>query len=280
MEEKIIITTLIENNQGENPNLKYEHGLSLFIEVDGLKILFDTGQSAAFYENAQILGKNLLEIDYFINSHSHYDHTGGVKTFYEKTSTSTEFIVGAEFFLPKYKTDEYGMEKYIGFSLDEDFFGEKNIKINKISDEVYRLSEKIFVFHHFKKYNDFEIIPDKFYIKENGLIKKDQFLDEIALAIKTEKGIIIVVGCSHFGILNIIYTIKEYFNQNILAIIGGTHLIEADEIRLSKTVEELRKINPSLIAAMHCTGETGMQKLKEEFGEKFIYNNTGKIIKF
>ena len=98
---KLQITTLIENNQDEKKELINEHGLSLYIEVDGLNILFDTGQTGDFIKNAKILKKDLNSLDYMIISHGHYDHSGGLKELVNLLSEYPKFVVGSEFFKPK-----------------------------------------------------------------------------------------------------------------------------------------------------------------------------------
>ena len=125
----IKITTLIENNPGDNEDLHFEHGLSLLLEADGKRILFDTGQSGDFITNAGILNQNLMNLDFLIISHGHYDHSGGFRKLMEGVEKYPEVIVGEEFFKPKFKrvseTDTFEIgkgrhslfsKKYHGFS--------------------------------------------------------------------------------------------------------------------------------------------------------------------
>ena len=108
----------------------------------------------------------------------------------------------------------------------------------------------------------------------------DSFTDEIAIALDTEKGIVVIVGCSHPGIMNILKTIEQRSGKKICGVVGGTHLMEADEERLSKTIADLKEMNIDFIAVSHCTGEDNIEIIKERFGEKFIFNCTGNIIRF
>ena len=110
---KLNITTLIENNPDPNYSLRYEHGLSLLLEIEDTRILFDTGQSGDFIANACKLKKNLEKLDYVILSHGHYDHTGGVKRFLKEMNNRPHFIVGEEFFRYKYKKIGDQIYKYI-----------------------------------------------------------------------------------------------------------------------------------------------------------------------
>ncbi|SEW44715.1 7,8-dihydropterin-6-yl-methyl-4-(beta-D-ribofuranosyl)aminobenzene 5'-phosphate synthase [[Clostridium] fimetarium] len=88
----------------------------------------------------------------------------------------------------------------------------------------------------------------------------------------------IIVGCSHIGIVNIMKTISERINIPIYAVIGGTHLIEADEVRMKKTIDAFNEMKIQLVAVSHCTGEEGICLISQEMKEQYLYNNTGKVI--
>lgn len=275
----IKITTLIENNPDNNRVLYNEHGLSLYIEADGLKILFDTGQSGNFISNAEKLNVNLDNLNYVVLSHGHYDHSGGFRKLADKAKASYEMIVGKSFFDSKYKLEQDSY-KYIGNSFDEEYIYKKNIKIKYIDDDIFNINDNIMIFSNFERTNDFELINKKFKIKQNGRYTLDYFTDEIALGIKLDKGLLIIAGCSHVGIVNILETIIKRTRMPLYGVIGGTHLIEANEYRLQKTIEFLNDNNISILGLSHCTGEKAMEEIKSKFGDKFIYNNTGNIIKF
>lgn len=275
---KLRITTLVENNPDDKKELINEHGLSLYIEVDGLTILFDTGQTGDFINNAKKLKKDLTCLDYIILSHGHYDHSGGLKKLVDLLNEYPSIVVGAEFFKPKYKLVDEKTYKYNGNPFYEEFILDHSIPMKKVEEDVYYITDTIMVFHHFKRTNDFEKRNEKFFIMEKNLCTYDDFDDEIVLGIVTDKGLVVIVGCSHVGIINILNGITEKTGMPIYAVIGGTHLVEADEIRMQKTINALREINMKFIAVSHCTGEEGIKRIKQEFGDQFMYNNTGKVI--
>ncbi|MEA5084803.1 MAG: MBL fold metallo-hydrolase [Lachnospiraceae bacterium] len=272
------ITTLIENNPDDKNELCFEHGLSLLIEADGKRILFDTGQSGDFIKNAFALNQNLENLDFVIISHGHYDHSGGFEKLVEKVKKVPQLVVGEEFFRPKYKTLSENEYKFNGVSFSEDYISEKGILLNKVKEDVAYLTENIIVFHHFKQSNDFEKRNSKFFYKENKNYFPDEFDDEICLGIATEKGLFVIAGCSHVGIVNILNTIAERVTTPIYAVIGGTHLVEASAERIEKTIASLKNMKIQLVAVSHCTGQEGIRSISCEFKEKFLYNNTGKII--
>lgn len=272
------ITTLIENNSDENNILISEHGLSLYIEIDEIKILFDTGQSGDFIKNADKLKIVLNNLDYVLLSHGHYDHSGGFRKLVEHTKNSFKLIVGNGFFNEKYKllgSDKY---KFNGNSFDEEFINVNNISTKYINQDSFNITEDVILFSNFEINTDFEMLNKKFYIKQNDEYMIDDFSDEIVLAVKTEKGLVVILGCSHVGVINILKTIIKRTGMIIYAVVGGSHLIEADELRLNNTVNFLKEKDIQVLRLSHCTGENAIRELQYECGNKFVYNNTGNVI--
>lgn len=296
----ITITTLIENTPSPTDSrLICEHGLSLYIEVSNTTILFDTGQSGDIIQNAAILGKDLSSVDYMLVSHGHYDHGGGVTKLLEEgvLGKQTQMIVGNEYFRTKYLENREGAFSFDGIRTVQEgiqidgksyrFAGVpykkkdielKDVSLREVEEDTISLSDDIIIFHHFKQSNDFEQLNTRFVVEEGELHPVDCFKDEISLGIKTDKGIVLIVGCSHIGIVNIISDVVKRIDIPIYMVIGGTHLIEADEERVDKTIEALHKFGIAKIAASHCTGDKGIEKLKDSFKDGFILNTTGNII--
>ncbi|WP_234124112.1 MBL fold metallo-hydrolase [Clostridium hydrogenum] len=272
------ITTLIENKPSINSELYYEHGLSLYIETGKIKILFDTGQSGDFIRNAELLKVDLSNLDYVLLSHGHYDHSGGFEKFANKFKEPYKLIVGKSFFAKKYKLVENETYKYNGNSFDEKFIDENNISIKYIKQDIYYISPSVMAFSNFKSSNNFELLNPKFKIKFNENYTVDDFSDEIVLAVKLDKGLVVIVGCSHVGIVNILETIMERTGMPIYGVIGGTHLIEADDLRLNRTIDFFKKNDIKVLRMSHCTGDKAIEKIKMQFKESFIYNNTGNVI--
>ena len=273
------IITLIENNADENSYLCNEHGLSFYIETDKLNIIFDTGQSGNFVENASKLNVDLKYTDYVILSHGHYDHSGGFRKLVKEIENSFQLIISEKFFNLKYiyKQQEY---IFIGNSFNEKYLEENKIKIKFINEDIFYLSENILIISNFERKSDFEKICDRFYIKEKENYIKDDFSDEIAVAVKLKEGLLVILGCSHIGVVNILETIIERTGIPIYGVVGGTHLIEADRQRLESTISFLKENNIHVIGVSHCTGENAVEKMQQEFQDKFIYNSTGNIMEF
>lgn len=277
---KFKMTTLVENTLGDNQLLKSEHGLSLYLETDGLRILFDTGQSDKFIKNAEQLNCNLNEVDYVIISHGHYDHSGGFVKLVEYMNPTFNLMLGNTFFRRKYKKLANGEYKFIGNTFDEAFLEENNILVRYISADVVYLTENVLIFSNFKSDNNIEKLNADLVIRENNDYMIDDFSDEIVLGIKTDKGLIIILGCSHVGVINILESIVEKTKMNIYGVIGGTHLVNADESRINKTIKFFKEMNIQWLGVSHCTGKNAEELMIKEFKEEFFYNNTGNVLRY
>lgn len=273
------ITTLIENKSGERDELHTEHGLSVHIEVDGRSILFDLGQSGNFIDNAKSLDIDLKKVDYIIISHGHYDHSGGLERFIEEINPNAKLYLGDGFFNKKYRLSGEDDYEYIGNPFDEEFLKSNNIEFQYIKDDISRITENLSIYGNFIRNDEFENTNQDMYLEENGDYKKDLFLDEISLGIKTDKGLIIIVGCSHVGIVNILETISRKTNMNIYAIIGGTHLVKEDDDKINRIIEYIKEKDIKIIGACHCTGKQGETMMGQQLEESFISNNTGVVLK-
>lgn len=271
------ITTLIENNPDQKQEFLAEHGLALYIEVDGLRILFDTGQSGNFLENAIRMNIDLNKLDYIIISHGHYDHANGLIELLAKITTKPTLIVGSEFFRKKYKLLDDGKYRYNGINFDESFISTK-VPVIKVHGECYRLSENVTIYHHFDRTNDFEVLNSKFYYQDGDQKVSDDFADEIALAVNSPEGLVAIVGCSHGGVVNILKTVAAKNRVPLYGVIGGTHLVEADARRINRTIAVFKEMNLKMVAVSHCTGEQGLKAVQDQMPEQFVFNNTANVI--
>ena len=272
------ITTLIENHSRERDDLHTEHGLSLYIETDSKNILFDTGQSGNFIDNAKDLDVDLKGLDYVIISHGHYDHSGGLERLIKEINPNIKLYLGNGFFNRKYRLSGEDDYRYIGNFFDEEFLKKNNTLIKYVDENITNITESLSIFTNFNRNEEFENTNQDMYLKEDGEYKKDLFLDEIAIGIKTAKGLVVIVGCSHVGIVNILETIIERTGMNIYALIGGTHLVQEDDDKINKVIEYLKEKKIKVIGACHCTGKQGETMISQQLEENFINNNTGTIV--
>jgi len=276
----ISVTTLVENTSGV-PTLYGEWGQSLLVEVDGLKILFDTGPSGHVIDNAKILGIDLSTIDRIVLSHGHYDHTGGLKDVLALIRGSgnrpngIEVIAHPDIFQEKHFYLKGLPAKDIGVPGTRAELEALGARFNLSQDPV-RLSDNIMTTGEVQISIDFEQIDPTLHVKEEENYLPDQLADDLSLIIKTEKGLIILLGCGHRGLINtILHAQKIAGVEQIYAVIGGTHLISANKVQMDETVKALKRFNITKLGVSHCTGLKSGAILANEFSEAFFFNSAG-----
>ncbi len=269
------ITTLIENTKGEHLALKSEHGISFFIEKDGHNLLFDTGQTGAFLENAEQLQIDLSNLEYVIISHGHYDHSGGLQALTE-LAKKFELIVGDGFFNKKYgyKNNKY---KFIGNNFDEQFLSKKDIPYRFVTEDITEIVSGIYVITNFPRIHKDEVINTRFKLIEDDKYVNDSFKDEVLIAIDIPEGLVVLLGCSHPGMKNMLDSVQKLLGKPIYAVLGGTHLVEASDDSFDISMEYLNKSEMKVIGVSHCTGQKAMSNLSAS-NDRYIHNRTGSIL--
>jgi 7,8-dihydropterin-6-yl-methyl-4-(beta-D-ribofuranosyl)aminobenzene 5'-phosphate synthase len=266
------ITTLIENSQGEHLSLQKEHGLSFLIEKNGHNILFDTGQSGAFIENAHKLGLTLNDLEFVAISHGHYDHSGGFRRLSEINQAFT-LITGKNFFGLKYATDGISYE-YLGNDFDEAFLEEKGIRHLTTEKAIEEILPGILVLTAFPRVHPDEVINPRFVLQTDNGFVPDDFCDEICLAVETKRGFAVLLGCSHPGMKNMLDAAASLLPGPLFAVMGGTHLVEASAGCLAASVSYIQSCDFQAIGLSHCSGETAMREIARAAKRSFR-NTTG-----
>ncbi len=266
------IITLIEDSSGEDPLLLFEHGLSFYIEKDGRKLLFDTGQSGAFLSNAERLHVDLSDLEYVALSHGHYDHSGGFRDLCNYAK-GFELILGRGFFNEKYSLHDT-VHTFKGNNFNEEFLLKKKISYRMITGSTEEILPDVFVVTDFPRDNAGEKANPRFQLLSGSSFIEDSFTDEILLVIDTPRGLVVLVGCSHPGIINMLEAVKTRFDKPLYAVLGGTHLVDASEERIAQSVEYFRKSSIQKVGACHCTGEKAIEQL-QSLGDIFLEVHTG-----
>ncbi len=269
------ITILAENYAYKAPHAEW--GFSVLVESNKKKYLFDVGYSGTcVLNNANFINVDLQDIDGIILSHGHFDHTGGLESVLSHVGPMRIYahpeIFKERYSLKKEKLLYSGIkysEKYLETSLAASFI--YNQKITQISDNIYMSGEVPFS-------NSIETIPSHFKVKVNDEVRDDTFPDDNSLIIDTPKGVIIIFGCAHRGIVNIMSYVKNEMNRNIYAVVGGTHLHEASDEQLRYTIDFLQEENVQIIAPGHCTGIKQVFELMAVFKDKVVPAFCGEVI--
>jgi len=269
------IVNLIENTPGVEGCL-YEHGLSFYIETAYHKLLVDTGASDAFIHNAKTLGIDLTQVDIVVLSHGHYDHSGGILAFAQINPT-------AKIYMQKNAAGEY---------YHKDEIIEKYIGINK---EIRNLPQVIWVDGDWKIDDELELFGNvtgrrlwpqgNMGLKElvNGTFLQDEFSHEQYLVVTCGEKKLLVSGCAHNGVLNILEKYRALHGENPYAMISGFHMRKKTEYTdediavMEETARELCSTDTFFYTG-HCTGEFPYEVMKKILGKQLIYVHSGEEI--
>ena len=283
------ITVLTENTISKNAEisklpLQEEHGLSLFIQTQNKNILFDMGQTNLFAKNASLLGINLQTVDFAILSHGHYDHGGlssplpatlkneyfGIEAFAHINQKAPIFI-NSNAFSQNYNASK----KYIGLNQEllQSKIAERFVFVQDEKEITQNI--KLFSCNSYKK----SVATNAFGLMQlqNGTFVPDNFNHEHYLLIQENDKKILISGCSHKGILNIV----EWFKPDFL--IGGFHFKSLDvenpcqKLELESYAKKLASYNTKYFTC-HCTGTQQFEILKSIMKEKVEYISTGDVI--
>ncbi len=256
------ITALMDDQPTEHLALVAEHGLSLYVEAGDKRILFDCGSTGNTLHNARRLGISLKDLDAVVISHSHYDHAAGYRDLIESGAGSRLLYTGKHFFEPKYAAEGFRYTD-VSAGFDDSFLKEYGIERREI-EIVTEIFPGIWLLSGFPRIHAFETIPERFVRKTPGGFVKDDFPDEICLALRVEGELAVLVGCSHPGILNMITHVRNTLDIPVRGVFGGTHLKEADETRIGKTIRALEDMGLEILGLSHCSGEKAACALQED----------------
>ena len=241
------ITVLVDNNTIIDNYLLGEPGVSFFIEEAGKTLLFDLGYSDVFLRNAQKLNINLSGLDYVAISHGHNDHTRGLKYLMEIPKGTPKLLAHPQAFEEKYD-DNLAIGAEISIEELDNYFD------MNFSKDPYWITDKLVYLGEIERTNDFENKKPVGMHLVNGIMQDDYVLDDTALAYKSKKGLVIITGCSHSGICNIIeYAKKVCGEDRIFDVLGGFHLLKPATEHLKKTIDSIKSAKVKRLHACHCT---------------------------
>ncbi|AQQ10001.1 metallo-beta-lactamase/flavodoxin domain-containing protein [Sedimentisphaera cyanobacteriorum] len=253
------ITILVDNNSAEG--LGSEHGLSMFLEAGGSKVLFDAGQTELLAENADNLGVDLSSIDYIVLSHGHYDHTGGLGYVLKRAEKAKlychEGLLKARYSLKTLGAHSVAVQEEIKKAI-ENLPTERKIWY----EQPLTIPGGINLTGTVPRITAFEDTGGNFFLDREGRYI-DELEDDISLWAETPRGLVIVLGCCHSGIVNTIRRIQDISEKTkIDTVVGGMHLVHAGQERLRGTVEDLSQMDIKCLVPCHCTGDYAAEYLK------------------
>ncbi len=249
------LTVLVDNNTYIDRYFLAEPGLSFLLQDEGTTILFDTGYSGIFLDNAQKMGLDLANLDYLVLSHNHLDHTWGldrlIKYYTELAIERRPYKKPVVVTHPETFTSvSYRDIGELGPLLSEKKLAKHfGMQVRK---SPQKLSEKITFLGEIPRKNNFEALTP--IGQKEGSTEGDYVIEDSALVYNSSKGLVIITGCSHAGICNIIDYAKEICGTDQVAeIIGGLHLLNPPHKQLQGTLDYLQELQPGVVRACHCT---------------------------
>lgn len=266
-----------------------EHGLCLLVSVyqgnDKTSILFDAGYSKiGVLHNVEQLEIDLNDIDTMVISHRHLDHTAGLYALLERLSRPISMVIHPEAFLSdRYLKQSDGSIVQFPNILSKDKLKEYGVNILESEGPSLIAGDCIAVTGEVARTTAFEKGMPNALVEKNGEMEKDPVSDDQALFLHLrDKGLVVISGCSHSGIINTVrYSMKLSGVDKVYAVMGGFHLTGPVYAPIvPDTVSALKEMAPEVIVPMHCTGWTSMHKFAEAFPSAFILNSVGSTFIF
>jgi len=271
------LTVLAENSVGVSFGQVAEHGWSVLLEDGERRVLFDTGQGACLKTNPGLLGKDLSRLDAIVLSHGHYDHTKGLLQVLEGCGGTEVYCHPRALETKKVRRSLAGREINLSIGLP---FTKAQLEAQgarfRLLTEPTAVTPQITASGEIPLVTEFETIEPGFLVENDQGESPDPFADDLALFVRTEKGLSVILGCAHRGVINTLRAAAAWAGTDrFFALIGGNHLHSRSAEQVDKTLAALESLSFQIIAPAHCTGQKVAAKIFERFGERAVPCSVG-----
>jgi 7,8-dihydropterin-6-yl-methyl-4-(beta-D-ribofuranosyl)aminobenzene 5'-phosphate synthase len=262
------LTVLCDNCVGPISGAIGEHGFAALVEPeDGEPLLFDTGQGYSLLHNARRMGKDLSSVLKVVLSHGHYDHAGGLMALLED-GNPREIFAHEAVFRPRYRVKDTGESFSIGMQYSKGEYEAAGACFS-LSGDFREIAAGIMLSGEVPRVTPFEVGDQGLFLDCTGR-KHDTTPDDQSLVIETAKGLVILLGCCHAGLVNTLEHVADKTGRrDFYAVIGGTHLGFCGNEQFEKTVAVLKRMGIRKLAVSHCTGFAGAVRLSKEMPKEF-----------
>jgi 7,8-dihydropterin-6-yl-methyl-4-(beta-D-ribofuranosyl)aminobenzene 5'-phosphate synthase len=269
------LTVLCDNAVLPQLGLVAEHGFACLVETGSGRYLFDTGQGLALVNNARILDRELNNLQAIVLSHGHYDHAGGLPEALHR-SGPVEVIAHPDLFSERYRSAG-AQRRFIGLPYRREYLESLGARFRLVRDWT-AIGPQVAVTGEVPRRagaaGDRGLIAVR-----DGQSGPDPLADDLSLVVTTAKGVVVVLGCAHAGLVNILRRVGEKTGQKrIYAVLGGTHLGFAGEAEFEEAVAALDEFGVEKIGAAHCTGPQQAARLYARLGERVLFAAVGTVL--
>jgi len=275
------IITLSENTS-TGRGLIAEWGISVLISAGGRSFILDGGAGDSVAYNVDTLGLDLAPVEAVVLSHGHSDHTGGLPALLRRIPRGeVEIVAHPAVWEEKCSRNRTtGAVRYAGIPYRREELERIGARFT-LTAGPHWLTDDIVASGEEPMTTEFEAVADNLLVRRNGEYVPDDMADDQSVFIKTDAGLVVVLGCAHRGIVNILRYAQELTGvQPVHAVIEGTHLAPASEDQVKRTVDALEEIGVRHLGVSHCTGLPVAARLSREFGDRFFFNNAGTRLRF
>jgi 7,8-dihydropterin-6-yl-methyl-4-(beta-D-ribofuranosyl)aminobenzene 5'-phosphate synthase len=230
--------------------------------------------------NSLTLNKDLKSIRKIFLSHGHYDHTGGLSEVL-KLKGKVDVHAHPHVFLDRivvFKEEGREIKRFIGIHYKKSYLESLGAQF-VFNTDFNEVEKGLFLTGEVPRQTNFEKRDPRLFSEMDGSMTQDLFLDDQSLALDTEKGLILILGCAHAGMINIVnHVMHKTGKQKFYAIVGGTHLDFLTPEQLEESIKSLKRMEIGKIGVSHCTGMKAAFRLHQEFGDRFFYGCVGSVL--
>lgn len=274
---KIRVTVVSENSVLSSGNLLGEHGFCALVEAGDEKVLFDSGRGYALVHNARFLGIDLGSIEKVVLSHGHSDHTGGLVELF-KDLKPREVFGHPDIFLSRFHELANGARRPIGIPFSRSFLEGQGARFI-LSKGPQKICLGVSTTGEVPRVTPFETGDPTLILGAEHGGGKDHLWDDLSLVVEGEEGLLVLLGCAHAGVINILtHTRRLMPDKPVRVVMGGTHLAMSGEEQMVETIKTMKDLGVEKVGASHCTGLAGSARLMAALGDHFFFAGVGAVI--